>query len=76
MENEYEEYSEQELKQIVKENKTQQNLGGSLLPKKKKVEEKDKSSDFFSGHITIMIISIVLAVGVLFVIKFIIRKEI
>ena len=75
MENEYEEYSEQELKQIVKENKTQQNLGGSLLPKKKKVEEKDKSSDFFSGHITIMIISIVLAVGVLFVIKFIIRKE-
>lgn len=75
MENEYEEYSEQELKQIVKENKTQQNLGGSLLPKKKKVEEKDKSRDFFSGHITIMIISIVLAVGVLFVIKFIIRRK-
>ncbi len=75
MENEYEEYSEQELKQIVKENKTQQNLGGSLLPKKKKVEEKDKSSDFFSGHITIMIISIVLVVGIFFAMKFMIRKE-
>ena len=75
MENEYEEYSEQELKQIVKENKTQQNLGGSLLPKKKKVEEKDKASDFFSDYITIMIITIVLAVGVLFVIKLIIRRK-
>ena len=45
------------------------------MTKKKKVEEKDKSRDFFSGHITIMIISIVLAVGVLFVIKFIIRRK-
>ena len=48
---------------------------GPQKPKKKKVEEKDKSRDFFSGHITIMIISIVLAVGVLFVIKFIIRRK-
>ena len=45
------------------------------MPKKKKVEEKDKASDFFSDYITIMIITIVLAVGVLFVIKLIIRRK-
>lgn len=75
MENEYDEYSEKELEQIVKENKVKQNLGGGLLPKKKKVEDKDKSSNYFLGHVTIIVISMILAAGVFFAMKFIIRKE-
>ena len=71
MENEYEEYSEQELKQIIEKNKTEMNLGGNLQPKKRISVEKDNSqNDFFKYHI-IIAIAIVVAFGGLLGVKFV-----
>ena len=72
MESEYDEYSQKELEQIIKENKVKQNLGGGLLPKKKKVKDRDKPSNYFLGHVTIIVI---LVVGIFFAMKFIIKKK-
>lgn len=62
MENIYEEYTEQELEQIIKKNKTEMSLGGSLQPKKKISVEISKEKNSFTEYY-ICIVIVILMVG-------------
>ena len=75
MENKYEEYSEQELKQIIEKNKAEMNLGGNLQPKKRISVEKDNSQNDFFKYYIIIAIAIVVALGGLLGVKFVVRRK-
>lgn len=75
MENEYEEYSEQELKQIIEKNKAEINLGGNLQPKKRISVEKDNSQNDFFKYYIIIAIALVVAFGGLLGVKFVARRK-
>lgn len=69
MERVYEEYTEQELEQIIEKNKTEMSIGGPLEPKKKVSGEinKENSSSVKNYFFIVIIVLLVAFAGVIFI---------
>lgn len=77
MESVYEEYTEQELEQIIEKNKTEMSIGGPLEPKKKVAGEinKQNGSSVKNYFFIVIIVLLVAFVGVIFIVNHVKRRK-
>ena len=75
MESVYEEYTEQEIEQIVENNETEMSLGGALEPKKKAFNASNEENSSFAKEYLYIIALLVVFVGLIFIMRYVKRRK-